>query len=650
MSFNLKIKRADKSRSSFDLSFPHLQSSEFFQNNVIFSKYCVPSDKWDISPALESRCAALVNPSFIDTKYHVRCFYVPHNIVWQRFDDWVNGNPTYLHGSLVHNGVPYITDRALTQIFMQPSFATEYEQFDASDWSDMINHFDCGHKWDFVVFSDSYYRTYKFTNKGRYIFKLLRSLGYKFVFTNSNDESTNYNGLALLSYMRIALDYMVPSVHVLASALNRYLSAIYESTEADNMMNYNSSLFIAALDDLYKCYYPSSYLTSMWQSPVQPLINNGSDIGSGTTNAERVASYNGTFSELTQPYDVNSYGDNGVLADSANPDGSFRMPSNTAASPWLQRNVQRIVDWLTRSRFVGSQQVLNILSRFGVKPDAPNLLQSRFIGAFTQDLNVADVTSTSFTEAANPDDNVNVGEYAGKMYSNASNQRNFHVEPDDYGCIICTSVITPSDVYYYQGVERELLKTKPIQFFQPEFDAVGCEVVSSRELMSGFYLPGTENLVGDFGVGFIPRYSSYKIPFANVSGDFAVPTLNEGYASFHHFRSMWKYGRFKDSDGVIHLNNVVPNTGEKDDINGVSFNDGLSSASAQTNLLITAFDRNQYNRIFNVTSDSIDHIYTMYYFKCQVSRPMRSIADSLLTEDGTNENKIDVSKPVIENN
>ena len=127
MAFNLKIRKADVSRSTFNLSFPHLTSAEFLQNNVIMSKFCVPSDHFKISPSFEARCASLVNPAFVDTKFFVRAFYVPHSVVWSRFDDWVTANPTYISGTLNSSDIPHINDIQLTRIFVEDSsFATKH--------------------------------------------------------------------------------------------------------------------------------------------------------------------------------------------------------------------------------------------------------------------------------------------------------------------------------------------------------------------------------------------------------------------------------------------------------------------------------------------------------------------------------------------
>lgn len=645
MSFNLKIRKASNARSTFNLSFPHLQSAEFMQNNVVFSRFTVPTDHFKISPAFEARCAALVNPSFVDTRYFMRAFYVPHSVVWHRFNDWVTGNPTYLNGQLVSNDVPYFDDTNLTNLF---AFSTDLavqvnadSGWDSSTYQTMIANTDISHKYDFVVLlGDNKYYGYTFTNKGRYTYKLLVSLGYKFVFTLNTSESQRYNALPLLSYFRIFLDYFVPSVKHLTSSCYRILSYYYNFTGSNSNMFYDADdrpqMLKDALHEVSHCFYPSSYLTSSWQTPSQPLQNSGSSIDSDS-------SLNDAFTQI-----ISSTGYDSINTEDQ-VQGQFALTGPSALNPWAQRNAQRVVDWLMRSRFVGSEQLLNILSRFGVKPKTPLAHTSRLIGTYEQPLMVQDVNALSDTfeqVSTTESKGAKLGEYAGKMFTQARNAKDFEVNADDYGCVIITCMIAPNNIFYYQGTEREIMKTKPMQFFQPEFDSVGFEILNSRELMSGFYLPSSGTIAVPLGAGYVPRYSSYKVSSALVSGDFAVPTLNTGSDSFHHFRALYKYGKGRISN-TVRPNLVVPNTGNKDDINDQVIQ-AITPYSAQTALLTTSYDKNQFNRIFNVASDSIDHIQTMYYFHVTASRPMRSIADSLITLDGDND-KIDVSKKTIDN-
>lgn len=635
MSFNLKISKAAKCRSTFHFDMPHLQSAEFMQNNVVFCRNVVPTDHFKVTPVLEARCAPLSVPSFVNMEYHIRGFYVPYSVIWSRFDDWVNGNLTFQNGSQVSTDIPTIGDVTFTEILISASTTTPNDVLEAID----LHASDLRHKYDFVVdYFDSgttKYRGYVLNNKGRFLYKLFTSLGYKINFTTSGSNGDRLNALPLLAYFKIFSDYFVPSVRKQLSPSTKLISYIYQFTGQSELEypDYKSAL-IDACNEVYHTYYPSSYLTASWQTPVSPLSSPATSISGNTA-------YNSAFGDIIS--------EGGSLTTSQVIDGSLgaeiRAQSNVnnnsphASNPWVQRNLQAVASWLLRSRFAGSDKLINILSRFGVKPKTPLEHLSRFCGSFTQPLAVQDINSLAQTDGAE------LGQYAGKMFSLAQQNRTFEFNCDDYGVIIITSMITPATIDYYQGIDRDLLKTKPLQFFQPEFDSVGFELLSARELASGFTFPGWSHFKGTEAIGFVPRYSSYKVGSATVSGDFAVNTLNEGMDSYHNFRGIFKYGLLGSNHDY---NYIVPNTGNKNDINNVSFNSSIDDIKAQTSLLQTSYDKNQFNRIFNVQSDGVDHIYTMYHFNVVASRPMRSIADSLPTFDETDD-KVDVSRGVIEN-
>ena len=181
-SFLQKIRKAVINRNTFNLTCQHLTSAEFMQNNVVYCDYVVPTDKFKISPVLEGRCAALQNPSFINTEYHIRGFYVPHSIVWKRFDDFVNGNYTLKDGQHLNTGCPIVTDKDLTQLFIDhytvPSpIPITTAQITSKDYSHLV---------DFIVPNAGVpgeYLGFYFTTEGRFVYKIRRSLGYKMNFT-----------------------------------------------------------------------------------------------------------------------------------------------------------------------------------------------------------------------------------------------------------------------------------------------------------------------------------------------------------------------------------------------------------------------------------------------------------------------------------
>lgn len=651
-SFIQKIRKASHARSTYHFTPAHLQSAEFMQNNVIFSKYVVPTDHFKIQPVFEGRCAALINPAFINTEYHVRGFYVPHNIVWKRFDDFVNGNHTLRAGVHINTKCPYVTDKGLTQLIITYASLYEFNGSTTLTLSDVQNN-DFKNSCDFIVEGStaSTYLGYRLSNEGRFVYKLLRSLGYKFNFTLDDLKSEKMNAFPLLSYMRIYVDYFVPSLFYNVSACNILLSKVYDaSTDYDltgtlvDMKN--------VFDELYQNYYPSDYLTASWNQPQSPLgtglDNDYAQTGNLTDLSQFLTEVDGNTTST-----IKNRSQSGVQSTSMSTSSASENGLSSFGNPWVQRNLQKIADWLTRTRFSGTDKLINILTRFGVKPSNELALRSKMVGHFTQPLVVQDINATSDTYDSTTQQGLHLGEYAGKMFTQAQGNKTFEFDADDYGCIIITSMITPHEIHYFEGIERDVMKMNPLEFFQPEFDSMGTQLQSRRELISGlqFDIPqaGMANWLYQLANGYIPRYSEYKTAYSNISGDFMVNHLNKGTSSFHHFRSFAKYGKFKGTSMQTALeNSLVPNTGNVDDVNTVSLASTPTLLQANSNLLIRAQDKQQYNRIFNVTDANEDHIYTMYYFNITASRPMKPISDSIDVEDGTNE-KVDVSKPVVEN-
>ena len=73
----ISIKQASKYRTNFDLSTPHITTTDFGQLQVTNFLPVVPNDKFTINVFSEARCAPMVVPTFMDVELVHRCFYVP---------------------------------------------------------------------------------------------------------------------------------------------------------------------------------------------------------------------------------------------------------------------------------------------------------------------------------------------------------------------------------------------------------------------------------------------------------------------------------------------------------------------------------------------------------------------------------------------
>ena len=84
----ISIKQASKYRTNFDLSSPHITTTDFGQLQVTNFLPVVPNDKFTINVFSEARCAPMVVPTFMDVELVHRCFYVPMSAIYPAFESF----------------------------------------------------------------------------------------------------------------------------------------------------------------------------------------------------------------------------------------------------------------------------------------------------------------------------------------------------------------------------------------------------------------------------------------------------------------------------------------------------------------------------------------------------------------------------------
>lgn len=122
-----------------------------------------------------------------------------------------------------------------------------------------------------------------FTDKGRYVVKVLNALGYSIpqgvdLSTGSNWLSTegsyNLSAYPLLAFFKAYNDYMSQSQRFNISALSAFLRGVKQNKSvggyypATGQIDYNGISLL--FDNLYLC-YDNDYFTSAWRYPVSPL-------------------------------------------------------------------------------------------------------------------------------------------------------------------------------------------------------------------------------------------------------------------------------------------------------------------------------------------------------------------------------------------
>lgn len=595
---------AKRNRSKIALPSRVITSNDFGFSLPIFAREVIPGDRWKINIKSFTRLAPMPVPTYGDFRQVNRCFYVRFSNVWKPWNDFYSGRPYVDDTGHSHyfTEVPSFTNNLMISIFTGATITAPYQgKFAYSVGSDFDGeHFTS--KCDFEVCTRktdvNHIVQYNFTSEGRRIYSLLLNLGYKInfagTFTSSSvkHDTTKFSLLPLLCYMRAYYDYYLPSKYTNTSSLRKYFEIIDWRNSFQNINNFYS--FFDDVASTLFANFDSDYFTSSWLSPYSPsgvpetgeVIQNPE--GSGYEFNTDISSSNVQIYQNTPFANVQHATDD--------------TTAGLLTQPQLDL-LKAAYDFVIRNNLAGNRYFEQIFAKFGIK--LPNVMTRRceFIGQATSEIQTMDVTSMAGT------DTDNLGSYAGKGYSVGDGK--FDIDANDFGFVIIINNIIPSGGYV-QGRNREVMHLDRLQFFNPEFDSKGMQAIRNDEL---FAMECTERQAStnengsawkpDGVFGFAPRYSEYNRPIDLLSGTFVLNSKNAEYQAYHSFRY------FDPTDVPPAQNNL---------------------AFRQIN---PAYNGNNFNRIFYVNNDIVDHFICVFNIDAVAYRKKKSYIEQFDNLDGS---------------
>ena len=487
----ISIKQASKYRTNFDLTTPHITTTDFGQLQVTNFLPVVPNDKFTINVFSEARCAPMVVPTFMDVELVHRCFYVPMSAIYPAFESF------YLNrkdgGSLY---VPLMTN----------SEFCDYIVDSTNGLSRNIGNDDEG---DFTYKGNNYL----YTEKGRLFLKVLHTLGYGI---NYADDTTPMSLLPLLAYMRVLYDYVYPSQYLDALQLTKYFKIFTDNDRTTLFGNqYAKASFLTSLINLFSLPYRQDYFTSAWKSLNAP----------GTqSNATNLINDSGRFVISNDSVKYLS-----VLTNT-------ETVADSQVSQYALNFLSRLYDFVTRNNIVGNRFADRIFAKFGIGSRNSDPDMSQFIGQHIQPLRIADVTAMSSSEGQD------LGDLAGKMFSQGGGNLGKFDSIDEFGYILTLTFVQPK-VGYYQGRRRWVTCNGQFDFYQPEFD-MQMRAIRNDELFADFTSASDYNAGYSYGgdpskvFAFAPNYSELKKGDAYLTGDFRIKSLRRNMDAYHLFRDI----------------------------------------------------------------------------------------------------------------
>lgn len=569
------VASAAVNHSKLDVSSTHITTGNFMKLQPVYYRHMLPGEHIKGVGNVLSRLAPVAVPTYGRCRINMRAFFVPFRCVmpnWNEFIvDTIASNVS--DSSLVPTS-PVLPNTVIVQMFttlISPTNLGIYSRLldptDTEDAAIISNNL-----YDFSTGS-SYY---VFNARGRWLYKLLCSLGYRPMWDIKDDF--NYSALALLSLAKVYLDWYANSAYLNQQLYLNVMQLLkFNDPTTGLVLTYQDLSQIAQL--LKEINYDSGndVFLNAWDNPMSPN--------------------NGLFSTFTMSDITGAV--NPATVDNNNAYGTPVMKQSgptavTIGTEYIHQALKSMTDYVKRNQLSGAYAVDRFLARFGINLDSAKVDRSIYVGASSVDVDFGTVMQTVNTAGSGSPSNL--GDYAGQGIGRGS--LNFDFKADEFGLFLVTYTIIPV-AHLYQGYDRNNLHVLKESFYQPEYDNLGCSAITKGEVYvskNGSY-GSTLGYQGIFG--FAPRYYEYKQKTDFVTGDYICPSIFDGGDSWHLNRT------FDDN----------------------SFSNGLTGQTHSFGFA-TGIDAGQFDRIFQYTNTDIDKFYLVFNFAAESLAPCKSLFDT----------------------
>lgn len=479
--------------------------------------------------------------------------------------------------------------------------------------------------------STGYSLLMKFKSPLKRLRTIFIGLGYQF----SPYNTDNLNPFKLLAYYKAWFSLFRPNRELTFVDTDCY-KLIKKSSEV-NGINITSGTgyvtwwknFINAL--MFDCYYylPQDYYS---MSVVQPVKSNQDADFIMNSQSKAYTAANGASGDNTND-NVTVKKGSGALNDTP----AVTLGANGALSPLTIQLAMRMLKWANKNTVIGRSIREYLKVHFGITDT--NAIDDDAIyriGSSRTNIQISDVMSTAENSEGY------LGEYGGKGIGYGDSET-FDFTADKFGVWLTLTVVVPESGYY-QGYLKENRHMNRYQYFNPEFDALGYQVLERGEVMDDYNCDSPDwkprqVYSRSSAFGFVPRYSEYKVGRNIVNGDLSLIGMYASMGGYTLDRRI-SAGLLTASRYDIPISNLrsFPTPVK---IIPPSF---VPSVVYDNFRRIDPTDHlGQYNRMFNVVSNDLDHFIIHAIFDVQAYMPMKSLSNSFDTIDKDDDGSIDVT-------
>lgn len=487
-------------RSTHDLGYQFIGSSDFGRITPFFCKELIPTDHFSIRTSAFVRMLPLVVPTFGQADLQVHFAFVPSRMLCDGFNDILTGKGKY--ASSKFPSMNSLNFKGLASAF-------------SSNTDTLTGH---SPRHDFYC---------QLTGFG------LPNPQYL------TGKCPNISMLPFRAYQRFWWDFFRDPELIPDSEIDNYLLT---TTGVDSIGSTRQKYYATRYRTFRSTWLSSLYKQSGAEESQVEILDLQSRLRASVSELGTLAQLDS--SDLSEPlWKAPEYDDLSNLVASAAGyfTGTQSNLSYSAAFLNVSARGQRVAEACTRLRErcnAAQKRVIDqIEAIYGKISQWLTLNRVQYLGGFSTPIQISDVTSTADTFGT--DTGASLGAQAGKGIA-ASRGDNIEYTADEHGYIIGVYSIMPRQ-NFCQGIPKEFVRNVASDIFTKDFEHLGFMPVQNVEV----YVPETKEFASDFSVngvfGYTEPYYEYKRSVDILQGDmrsYTMGDINAGgiYASYNLYR------------------------------------------------------------------------------------------------------------------
>lgn len=461
-------------RTAFNLSYDKTFTGDLGLLYPVMCDEVVPGDFFKISNAFHLRFMPIVAPLMHSVSVYVHYFFVPYRLLWGGIKP--KGTP----GSKDYNGVPVETgsweDFITGGVDGRTGFPSDDPPMPIPRWHPPSGGYQIDSLWDYLGFP-IYVRTpYEMSPID------FPRRAYNFIFNEMYRDQTLLTSIEWTNTVILQRawkkDYFTASLPFLQRGVSPALPVNISFAPSPADRNFSRI-------QTYNLSNPSilSYSVAVGNNP---------------------ASNQGNIDTLASTGNLLGINLNDIQSRS-------QTTTFDIADVRLAFQIQK---WLERNARAGARYIEFLHAHFGVSPRDDRLQRPEYIGGTYEHVSVGEVPQTSTSQSDAPflsEIQSKQGNIASTAQGNSQGHAgNYHVR--EYGLIMGIMSVMPKAVYY-QGINRQWLRSTKYDFFFPEFANLSEQEVYHQELYAVSSLSAARGVFG-----FIPRYDEMRYKPSYICG------------------------------------------------------------------------------------------------------------------------------------